>query len=104
MTKTVCVPVEPTEAMIAAGSAAAARCGGWIGDGRLIKTYKAMLAASTPVGGCGHTPGYRNGPHKTCSLCGQTHWSPEMPSSAPPPPSVSTDKGSAILPQTEKGS
>lgn len=48
---TVNVPREPTEAMVAAGSAAAAGCGGWIGDGRLIETYKAMLAASTPVGG-----------------------------------------------------
>ncbi len=62
-----------------------------------IMLSAAMLAASTPVGGCGHTPGYRNGPHKTCSLCGQTHWSPEMPSSAPPPPSVSTDNGSRPL-------
>ena len=66
---------------------------GWFddhADEALEFALRDALAASTPVGGCGHTPGYRNGPHKTCSLCGQTHWSPEMPSSAPPPPSVST--------------
>ena len=91
MTKTVCVPVEPTEAMLNAGWSVSNHD---IGDGEMSLIWSAMLAASTPVGGCGHTPGYRNGPHKTCSLCGQTHWSPEMPSSAPPPPSVSIDNGS----------
>ena len=101
MSDAVMVPREPTEAMLNAGWSVSNHD---IGDGEMSLIWSAMLAASTPVGGCGHTPGYRNGPHKTCSLCGQTHWSPEMPSSAPPPPSVSTDKGSAILPQTEKGS
>lgn len=39
------VPLEPTEAMVSAGSAAASQCGGWIGDGRLIRAYRAMLAS-----------------------------------------------------------
>lgn len=42
----VVVPREPTEAMIAAGSQAASQCGGWIGDGRLVRAYRAMISAA----------------------------------------------------------
>lgn len=79
------------------------------------EAMKDRLADSTPVGGWEEPVAWRaklgrDPERQHWTLCssdptGENGWhSVEPLYAAPPPPSVSTDKGSAILPQTEKGS